>query len=136
MKTQVYSGSKMTMSQLPFLMKCPVPKSRDENPLFRSIPKSQQPTFFAPTGTCYELQTSTSSYAPLTLPYQSRDVVTKCHNCSCCNQEARRWSMALPKNQMEKRNDFSPKVSHLNHEQFSRHRIFHEARAAGKKFHI
>ena len=125
----------MTTSQLPFLMKCPVPESRDENLSFRSIPKSQ-PTLFTPTGTCYELQTSTSSYAPLTLPYQSRDVVTNCHNCSCCNQQGRRWSMALQKNQIEKRNDFIPKVTQLSQEQFSRHCILHEARAAGKKFHV
>ena len=44
--------------------------------------------------------------------------------------------MALQKNQMEKRDDFIPKVTHLSQEQFSRHRIFQEARAAGKKFRI
>lgn len=118
------------MSQLPFLIKCPLPESRHENPFFRSIAHSQrQPTFFTPTGSRFELKTP---YASLTLPYQSRDIVTKCHNCTCCNQEAGRWSMVLQKNQIEKTNEFSPKVSYLDQEQFSRHRIFHETRTTGK----
>ena len=118
------------MSQFPFLIKCPLPEcSRDENPSFRSISKTQrQPTFFTPEGSRFELRTSASPYASLTVPYQSHNIVTKCHNCSCCNQEVGRLSMVLQKNQIEKTNEFSPKVSHLDQEQFSRHHFSHETR--------
>ena len=124
------------MNQRPFLIKCPI-ESRHENLSLRSISSPrQQTTFFTPASSRFELKTSRSSYAALTYPYQSREIVTKCHNCSykCYNQETGRWSMIL-KDQLERKDDLSSKPVHLDQEQFSRHQIFQETRSTtGKTF--
>lgn len=124
------------MNQLPLLIQCPI-ESRHENLSLRSISSPrQQTTFFTPASSRFELKTSRSSYAALTYPYQSREIVTKCHNCSykCCNQETGRWSMIL-KDQLERKDDLSSKPVHLDQEQFLRHQIFQETRSAtGKTF--
>ncbi len=111
------------MNQLPILIKCPM---ADDNLSLRSIsPPRQQTTFFTPAVPRFEL--NTSPYAAFTNPYECREIVTKCHNCSykCCNEQAERWSVFL-KNKLQRKNDFSP--SHSDQEQFSKHHIFQETR--------
>ena len=121
------------MNQLPFLIKCPVPELRDDNLSLRSIsPQRRQTTIFPPPSSRMELiqypshLTSLSPYPGLAYPYQSREIVTKCHNCSykCCNQRGERWS-TFWKNELERKNSFTGKPSHLEQAHFSStHRIF------------
>ena len=115
------------MSQLPFVIKCPVPES-----LSTICPQRQQTTFVTPPSSRMELirhpshLTSFLSYPGLAYPYQSREIVTKCHNCSnkCCNQQGGKWS-TFWKNELERMNSFSGKPSHLEQAHSSpTHRIF------------
>ncbi|XP_028391503.1 homeobox protein vent1-like [Dendronephthya gigantea] len=87
------------MNQFPLLVKCRMPKPTNESRFFGGVSQARkQSTIFTRDVSRFELKTPRSRYASLTYPYQSREVVTKCHNCSyrCCNQEASpRWPTVL-----------------------------------------
>lgn len=128
------------MNQFPFLIKYPMPKPTNENRSFGDAPQPRkQSTFFTPDVSRFQLKMPRSCYATRTYPYQSREVVTKCRNCSyeCCNQEAGpRWSMVL-QNPLEGMTDSSEERDHVDQEQFSVHQNLQRTREmAGRIVHL
>ena len=91
------------MNEVPFLIKYCVPKSTDES--ISPAPKQQNTFFPVPR---FEIQTS--AYEALAYPFQPRELISKCHQCSykSCHQDTApvRWSLLL-NDQLERKSRFA-----------------------------